>query len=117
MMMRQHFISWLHERVPNQKWEQVWWLAPTITLLLLPVGTATLQVLRILGWYGAPRAMQGLMLLSVMSGLVVGSVVLWSVKEANLDPDALNRTQWLARLAVLGPFFTLLVMFWIARAT
>lgn len=116
-MTRQQFVGWLHERVPEERWEQVWWLAPTITLLLLPVGAAILQVLGRLGWYGAARATQGLMLLSVVGGLVVGSLALWSVREAGLEPHGLRRAQWLARLAVLGPLFMLLVMFWIARVT
>jgi len=116
-MTRGQFISWLRGHVPSERWEQVWWVAPTITLLLLPMGAFVLRLLGILGWYGAPQATQGLMLFSVICGLVVGSVVLWSVQEAGLDPQALNRAQWLARLTVLGPFFTLLVMFWIARVT
>lgn len=116
-MTRRDFVSWLRERVPPERWDQVWWLAPLIFLLLLPVGAAILQVLGRLGWYGAPRATQGLMLFSVVGGLVVGSVVLWSVREADLEPHALNRAQWLARFAVLGPFFTLVIMFWIARVT
>lgn len=114
---RQLCINWMRANVPPDRWEQVWWLAPTISLLLLPVGAAILQVLGRFGWYGATRATQGLMLLSVVGGLVVGSVVLWSVREANLEPHALNRAQWLARFAVLGPFFTLLILFWIARVT
>ena len=69
-----------------------------------------LRLLGILGWYGAPLATQGLMLFSVICGLVVGSVVRCSVREAGLEPHALNRAQWLARLTVLGPFVTLLVM-------
>lgn len=117
MMTRRQFISWLREYVPNEKWEQMWWLVPTVILLLLPLGAAILQVLRKLGWYGAPRATQGLILLSVVGGLVVGSLALWSVKEAGLELDDLRRAQWLARLAVVGPLFTLLIMFWIARIT
>jgi hypothetical protein len=40
------------------------------------------------------------MLFAVTSGVVVGSVVLWSVKEAQLAPNSLRRAQWLARFAV-----------------
>ncbi len=116
-MTRGQFIGWLRGHVPSESWEQVWWVTPTLTLLLLPVGAFVLRLLGILGWHGAPEATQGLVLFSVICGLVVGSVMLWSVREAGLDPHALNRAQWLARLTVLGPFFTLLVMFWIARVT
>lgn len=104
-MTKREFVGWLRERVPPGRWQQVWWLAPTITLFLLPVGTSILQVLARLGWYGAARTTQGLMLLSLISGPVVGSLVLWSVREADLEPHSLNRAQWLARLAVLGPGF------------
>ena len=116
-MTKREFVGWLRERVPPERWEQVWWLAPTIALILLPVGAAILQVLARLGLYGAARMTQGLMLFSLVGGLVVGSLVLWSVREADLEPKALNRAQWLARLAVLGPVFTLLIMFWIARSS
>ncbi len=116
-MNRREFINWLRERVPPERWEQVWWLAPTVMLLLLPVGAAILQVLGRLGWYGAPIATQGLMLFSVVGGAVVGAVELWSIREADLEPHALNRAQWLARFAVVIPFLTLVVMFWIARVT
>lgn len=116
-MTKREFVGWLRERVPPGRWEQVWWLAPTSTLILLPVGAAILQILARLGWYGAARTTQGLMLLAVVGGPVIGSLVLWSVREADLEPQVLNRAQWLARLAVLGPVFTLLIMFWIARIT
>lgn len=116
-MTRRRFVNWLRGHVPPERWEQVWWLTPALTLLLLPVGAPILQLLMRLGWDGAPRATQGLMVLSVLSGVAVGSVVLWSVKEAGLEPGAYNRAQWLARFAILGPFLTLLVMFGIAKIT
>jgi hypothetical protein len=115
--MREGFINWLRERVPPHRWDQIWWIAPTITLLLLPIGVPLLRLIGMIGWYGAPRATQGLMLFAVTSGVVVGSVVLWSVKDAQLVPDKLRRAQWLARLAVIGPFLTILAMFWIAKVT
>jgi hypothetical protein len=116
-MKRHLFIDGLHANVPSDRWEQFWWLAPTVTLLMLPVGAMVLRVLGLLGWYGAPRATQGLMLLSIVSGVAVGSLVLWSVEEAGLAPRLLYRVQWLARFAVVGPFLTLALLFWIARIT
>jgi hypothetical protein len=116
-MTRGQFVSWLREHVPSEKWEKVWWLTPTIILFLLPVGALILRILGILGWSGAPQATQGLMLFSVICGFVVGSALLWSVREAGLERHALNRALWLARLSVLGPIFILLLMFWIARLT
>jgi hypothetical protein len=113
-MNRQLFINWLHGNVPPDRREQVWWLAPTVTLLLLPVGSMVLRVLGLLGWYGAARATQGLILLSLVSGVAVGSLILWSIEEAGLEPRLLYRVKWLARFAVFGPFLTLGAMFWIA---
>jgi len=115
--MREEFVNWLRERVPTNWWDQIWWIAPTITLLLLPIGVPLLWLSGMVGLYGAPRATQGLMVLALTSGVGVGCVVLWCVKDAQLAPDSLRRAQWLARLAVLGPLLTLLVMFWIAKVT
>jgi hypothetical protein len=115
--MRKEFVNWLRERVPPDWWERIWWIAPAITLLLLPVGVPLLRISGIIGWYGAPRATQGLMELALTSGVIIGSVVLWTAKEAQLSPASLRRAQWLARLAILGPLLTLLVMFWIAKVT
>jgi hypothetical protein len=115
--MREEFVKWLRERVPTIWWDQIWWIAPTITLLLLPIGVPVLWLSGMMGWYGAARATQGLMVLALTSGVGVGCVVLWSVKDAELAPDNLRRAKWLARLAVLGPLLTLLVMFWIAKVT
>ena len=115
--MRQEFINWLRERVPPDRWNQIWWVAPAMTLLLLPVGALLLQLARMTGWYGAARATQGLMVLAITSGIVIGLVVLWSVNLAELDSQILRRSQWLARFAVLGPLLTLLLMFWIVKIT
>jgi len=115
--MREEFVNWLRERVPPDWWERIWWIAPAVTLLLLPVGVPLLRLSGMIGWNGAPRATQGLIVFALTSGAVIGSVVLWSAREARLGLDSLRRAQWLARLAVLGPLLTLLVMFWIAKVT
>jgi hypothetical protein len=116
-MKRRIFVNWLQANVPPWRWEQIWWLAPSFTLLMLPLGTLVLRILGALGWDGVPRATQGLMLLSVLSGLVVGSLTIWSAGEAGLNSRLFYRVQWLARFAVVGPFLTLAVIFWIARIT
>lgn len=116
-MNRQDFVNIARRHVPQDWWEPAWWLAPAITLLLLPSGTVVLKALGWVGWLGAPRATQGLMVLAVVSGPIVGSLVLWSAKEAELKPSILRRAQWLARLALFVPFLTLLIMFWVARVT
>src|SRR4051812_39422369 len=66
---------------------------------------------------GVGRATQGLMILSVMGGPIVGTVILWCVDESGLNPQLISRTKWLARLAVVLPLLTLLVMFFIAGIT
>lgn len=116
-MKRQAVVGWLRQRVPEDTWEQFWWMALAVTLLLLPVGLLVFRLLGMIGWMGAGRASQGLALLAVVSGFVVGSVVLWSVNEAGLKTHALHRAQWFARVAIFGPLFTLLIMFWIAKIT
>lgn len=118
--MREKFVDWLRERVAPDRWEQIWWIAPAITLLLLPVGAPLLWLCGIVGgyvgWYGVGRAHQGLALFALTSGVVIGSVVLWSAKAAQLTPNILRRAEWLARVAVIGPLLTLFVMFWIVQA-
>ena len=115
--MREELVNWLRERVRPDWWDRMWWIAPAMTLLLLPVGVPLLRLSGMIGWDGAPRATQGLMVFALTSGVVIGLVVLWSASAAHLSPIYLRRAQWLARLAVLGPLLTLLVMFWIAKAT
>ena len=115
--MRERLVNWLRERVPPNRWNQIWWQAPAMTLLLLPVGLPLIWLLEILGWDNDGRASQGLALLAVTSGPVVGLVVLWSAKHAQLDPHNLRLSLWLARLAVVGPFLTILALVWLARAT
>jgi hypothetical protein len=74
-----------------------------------------LYVLGRLGWYGAPFATQALILLSVVSGPIIGGVVLWSVGEADLVPSAQRRAKWFACLALVGPLLTFLIMSWVAN--
>jgi hypothetical protein len=114
-MTSQFFIEWFRERVPPSRWEQVGFLMPLAIMFLLPVGSGMLQHLGRLGWYGAARATQGLMLLSVLGGPVVGLVILWCVDESGLSPLSISRTKWLARLPVVMPLLTLLVMFTIGQ--
>ena len=116
-MSRRKFVEWLRANVPTKRWEQVWWLVPTTILLLLPVGALALYILGLIGWDGAPIATQGLMFFSVVGGVTVGTLILWSVGEAELEPKLLSRVQWLARFTVVGPFLTLFTMFWIAKIT
>jgi hypothetical protein len=88
---------------------------PSVAVLLtLPVGSLVLEILGHLGWFGAPFALQGLMLFSVVGGVVEGCLVLSSVEEAKLSPTLTRRAKLLAGLAVPGPFLTLLIGFLIA---
>jgi hypothetical protein len=84
---------------------------------MLPIGAMVLRVFGFLGWSGAARATQGLILLSLISGIAVDSLILWSVEEEGLEPRLLYRVKWLARFAVVVPFLTLGVLFWIASIT
>lgn len=116
MISQKLFLQWLRARVPPERWEQLWWSAPTLAMLLLPAGSVVLRLLGMLGWAGAPRATQGLIVLSVLGGFIVGSVILWSAQEAELIPPTLRRVQWLGRFAFAVPLLTLLILFGLARA-
>lgn len=116
-MNRKMLVNWLRLNVPPERWVQMWWLTPIILLLALPVGALVLRILGLLGWDGVGRATQALILLSVVASIVVGSFILWSVEEAELEPRLHRRVQWLARFAVVGPILTLGIMFWIAKIT
>ncbi|HWT01741.1 MAG TPA: hypothetical protein VN256_15955 [Pyrinomonadaceae bacterium] len=114
--LRRRFVVWTRERVPPEWWERTWWLAPALTLALIPVGLPVLLALGwLFNWAGVARASQGLILLAVVSGPVLGFLVLWSIKEADLEPQAQKRSAWLARLAIPGPLLTILTVFWITR--
>lgn len=108
---RKLFVLWLKSHLPSAWWKHIWWLAPLATLAIIPLGQPTLYLLGLLGWTEVGRAMQGLILLAVTSGLVVGATVLWSIREANLEPRIFNRALWLARLSVVGPLLTVLILF------
>jgi len=115
MNARVRFVEWLREYVPEDKWESLWWMAPAATVLLLPLGYILLRVLGYAGWQGVGRAAQGLMLFSVASGLVVGTLVLWSCGEAGLSRRSLGRTRWVSWLALVLPSLTVLTMVAVAN--
>lgn len=114
-LLRNRFVAWLRSRIPASKWEQAWWLAPALALAILPIGFAGLFVLELIGWAGTGRAGQGLALLALLSGPIVGLLILWSIREAGLKTRSRVRAEWLARFAILGPLLTLLILFWLVR--
>lgn len=113
--MREDFVEFLRKLVPQSWWSRIWWLAPLTCLLLIPLGLLVLEGLTVLGWVGAPRAMQGLMLFAIVAGPVVGSAVLLTVRKARLNDRRERVALWLARLAIPGPLATVLLLFWIVR--
>lgn len=115
-MTRRQFIDRLREHVPQERWERTWVLAPTVPLALIPVGVTAIVIAGwLVNWYGMARAAQGVILLAIVSGPIVGSIVLWSIKEAGLDQRTYHWSAWLARIAIPGPLLTILVIFWLAR--
>jgi hypothetical protein len=112
---RRVFVRWMQIYVPPDWWESIWWVAPAATLALLPLGFSVLALLELLGWSGAGRAGQGLILLALSAGFVVGITTLWSIDEAGLKPDKRARAEWLARFAIVGPFLFVLALFWLSR--
>lgn len=113
-MKKQEFVGWLRQKVPPALWDQVWWQMPIIMLLILPVGALVLYILGHLGWHGAAEATQGLMVVSVFGGPIVGAFILWCIEEAGLPPLLVHRAKWLACLSIPGPFLMLFFMSWIA---
>ena len=114
VLSRIEFIQWLRTKVPARNWSQVWWLSSLSMVLMLPIASPVLLLLGLLGWNGAPFAMQGLMLASVLGGVAIGSVVLLCIEAAGLPAKEVHRAKWLARLALIGPVLELLVAFWLA---
>ena len=116
-MIKKRFVNWLHQYIPAERWEQVWWLAPTMIILSLPIGALALKILGLMGWSGVARPTQALMVISVLGGFLGGPLVLWSVEEANLKPKILTRVKWLAGVSIVAPFSILMLLFWIASIT
>ena len=115
-MTRRQFIVRLREHVPPERWERTWVLAPAVPLLLIPIGVTAIVIAGwLLNWYGMARAAQGVILLAIVSGPIVGSIVLWSIDEAGLDRQSYHWSVWLARIAIPGPLLTILVTFWLGR--
>ncbi|HLA11147.1 MAG TPA: hypothetical protein VJ023_11215, partial [Pyrinomonadaceae bacterium] len=76
-MTRRQFIVRLREHVPPERWERTWVLAPAVPLLLIPIGVTAIVIAGwLLNWYGMARAAQGVILLAIVSGPIVGSIVL-----------------------------------------
>lgn len=113
-MLRSKFVEFVRRHVPAGWWERCWWLTPTLMALLLPLSYPVLFLLGSAGWRGYARAAQGLMLLAVFGGPVVGLLVLWAAGAAGLGPSTLVRAKRAARAAVVAPFLTLSFMFWLA---
>ena len=114
VLSRIEFIQWLRTKIPARRWSQAWWQSSVTILIILPLGIPGLRLLGLLGWNGAPFAMQGLMLASVLGGAAIGSVVLLCIEEAGLPAKEVHRAKWLARLAIIGPVLELLAGFWFA---
>jgi len=114
VLSRIEFIQWLRTKIPARRWSQAWWHSSATILIMLPLGIPALRLLGLLGWNGAPFAMQGLMLASVLGGVAIGSVVLWCIEEAGLPAREVHRGKWFARLAIIGPVLELLAGFWLA---
>ena len=115
MLSRIEFIQWLRGKVPARRWSQVWWQPSLAILLMLPIGTPMLRLLGLSGWNGAPFAMQGLMLASVLGGAAMGTVVLLCIEAAGLPANEMHRAKWLARFTIIGPVLELLIAFWFAK--
>lgn len=113
-MSRTEFVQWLRTKVPDERWGQVWWRPSGFVLLMLPIGIPVFRLFSLLGWKGAPFAIQGLMLASVVGGIAIGSVVLCCIEEAGLPSSQVYRAKWLARLSIIAPVLTLLILFWLA---
>jgi hypothetical protein len=114
-IMKLAFVEWLRRQIPAAHWKMFWWLAPAAILLMFPVGVLAVRCLELTGWGNESRPEQGLILFSPLCGLIGGSILLWSVGSAGLDPRLLHRVQWLNRFSVVGPLLEIFAAFWIVR--
>ena len=74
-----------------------------------------LDLLSWLGWLGAAEAMQGLMVIAIVSGPIVGVFILLVVKRALIGARSERLAIWLACIAIPGPLLTVLLIFWLAK--
>ena len=109
--MRKEAINFLEEKIPVIYRTTIWWFVPLSAIFLLPVGLILTFVLGKVGFAGAGRLTQGLMLFSLFYGFVSGVVVLWLADSAQLPRTLIYKVKWLARLAVITLALTLLSLF------
>ncbi len=111
-MIRTKIIIWLRQITPSILWNFVWWFPSFLAVVLLPVGLLFFESIKLVG-VAEPRGEQMLMIFSIFYGIGVGIATLLLVNKAELSANLLQKVKWLARFAIVTPFLTLLILFWI----
>ncbi len=111
-MIRTKIIIRLREIIHSVLWNFIWWFPSFLAILLLPVGVLFFESIKLVG-FAEPRGEQMLMIFSIFYGIGIGTGTLLLVNKAELSAKLLQKVKWLARFAIITPFLTLLVLFWI----
>lgn len=111
-MIKPKVITLLRENIPLYLWNFVWWMPSLLAILLLPIGVLFFESIAQIG-FAEPRGEQLLFILSIFYGVGIGTITLLLVDKAGLSTKLIQKVKWLARFAIITPFLTLLILFWI----
>lgn len=111
-MVKTKIVDWIQENIPSNLWNFIWWFPSFLAIVLLPVGLLFFESIALAG-FAEPRGEQLLMILSIFYGVGIGTVTLLLVGKAEISAKFLQKVKWLARFAIVTPFLTLLILFWI----
>lgn len=109
--MRKQIINFLRGKIPSNLWISFWWFIPLSAIILLPIGLKFTYFLGLIGFEGAGRLTQLLILVSLFYGFVGGIFVLLLVDYAEIQSNLISKIKWLARLAAVAPILTILSLF------
>ncbi|MDQ3799254.1 MAG: hypothetical protein M3384_07385 [Acidobacteriota bacterium] len=109
--MRREIVDFLQEKIPSSLWAFGWWFVPLSAVFLLPSGLIFTIILGKIGVEESGRLTQLLMLFSLFYGFAGGFSVLLLADFAEMPLASINKVKWLARLAVVAPVLTLLILF------
>lgn len=111
-MIKTKIVNRIQKKVPSNLYKFVWWMPSSLAIVILPIGLLFFELIKFVGLV-EPRGEQMLMIFSIFYGIGIGTATLLLVDKAGLSTNLLQKTKWIAKFAIITPFLTLLILFWI----
>ena len=113
-MIKKRVIELLYSIVPENRWKQFWLFTPISFCVLFPLSLILFNFLTYTRWTGIGRALQTIMIVSVLGGIVSGVLSLLLIDELDFSAEYKAKLKWLSRLAIVLPIFWILISFLLA---